>query len=64
MKLTKAIIPLPYSDCLLTESELRTVVPITYATGGLLKQAVKVSACLCAGGQFVICQRLSEHRKK
>ena len=53
MKLTKAIIPLPYSDCLLTESDLRTVTTITYATGGLLKQAIKVSACLCTSLQLV-----------
>ena len=46
MKLTKTIIPLPYSDCLLTESNLYRVSPIAYTDGISLKQAIKVSTCL------------------
>lgn len=44
MKLTKNIVPLPYSDCLLTESNLKTVSPVVYPDGGSLRQAIKVSA--------------------
>lgn len=65
MKLTKAIIPLPYSDCLLTESDLRTVTTITYATGGLLKQAIKVSAYLSTGVQLVnVFQTIEKNNKR
>lgn len=62
MKLTKAIIPLPYSDCLLTESNLSTVSPVTYPDGGSLRQAIKVSACLCTIKATY--QRLSDHREE
>ncbi|KAJ7682700.1 hypothetical protein DFH06DRAFT_1161883 [Mycena polygramma] len=41
MQLTESIIPLPYSECLLTPSELSTVSPVTYADGGALRGAVK-----------------------
>ncbi|KAG6821622.1 hypothetical protein H0H93_000131 [Arthromyces matolae] len=41
MQLTKEIIPLPYSDCLLTESDLRGVTTVAYANGGALRGAVK-----------------------
>ncbi|KAJ7094672.1 hypothetical protein B0H15DRAFT_830457 [Mycena belliarum] len=42
MKLTAGMIPLPYSDCLLTLSELKTVAPVTYKDGGSLRGAVKM----------------------
>ena len=42
MQLTKEIIPLPYSDCLLTESNLRNVSPVVYHDGGSLRNAIKV----------------------
>lgn len=42
MKLTKNIISLPYSDCLLTESNLRNVSPVVYKDGGSLRNAIKV----------------------
>ena len=42
MKLTEKIIPLPYSECLLTPAELSTVSPVAYQTGGALRSAVKV----------------------
>ncbi|KAG5639275.1 hypothetical protein H0H81_004936 [Sphagnurus paluster] len=41
MELTKDIIPLPYSDCLLTESNLRGVSPVVYADGGALRNSLK-----------------------
>ncbi|KAJ7781141.1 hypothetical protein B0H16DRAFT_1497209 [Mycena metata] len=41
MKLTSGIIPLPYSDCLLTPSEFSNVSPIEYKEGGDLRVAVK-----------------------
>ncbi|KAF9463900.1 hypothetical protein BDZ94DRAFT_1192050 [Collybia nuda] len=41
MHLTKDIIPLPYSDCLLTESNIRTVSPVVYADGGSVRTALK-----------------------
>jgi hypothetical protein len=44
MKLTDHFIPLPYSDCLLTESNLRSVSPVVFKTGGELKKSiVKIS---------------------
>ncbi|KAF9008985.1 hypothetical protein BDQ17DRAFT_1422162 [Cyathus striatus] len=42
MGLTKDIIPLPYSDCLLTESSLRSVTPTVYPDGGSLRNAIKI----------------------
>ncbi|KAF8974470.1 hypothetical protein BDZ97DRAFT_25748 [Flammula alnicola] len=42
MQLTKHIIPLPYSDCLLTESNLKTVSPVVYPDGGSLRNAIKI----------------------
>ncbi|RXW15938.1 hypothetical protein EST38_g9916 [Candolleomyces aberdarensis] len=39
--LTKEVIPLPYSDCLMTNEELRTVSPITYEDGTALRGALK-----------------------
>ncbi|KAF8076494.1 hypothetical protein FPV67DRAFT_1618269 [Lyophyllum atratum] len=41
MQLTKEMIPLPYSDCLLTESNLRGVSPVVYPDGGSLRGAIK-----------------------
>ncbi|KAJ7129568.1 hypothetical protein C8R44DRAFT_777095 [Mycena epipterygia] len=41
MKLTKDIIPLPYSECLLTQSEFSTVSHVVYQDGGSLRGAVK-----------------------
>ncbi|KAH7914204.1 hypothetical protein BJ138DRAFT_1110783 [Hygrophoropsis aurantiaca] len=41
MKLTKTLIPLPYSDCLLTTSSLRHVSPVHYKTGGDVRSALK-----------------------
>ena len=46
MKLTQDYIPLPYSDCLLTASELRTVGPIVFEDGGALRRASKVDSVL------------------
>lgn len=42
MGYTKEIVPLPYSDCLLTESDLRNVSTVVYKDGLSLKNAVKV----------------------
>jgi hypothetical protein len=42
MKLTKEIIPLPYSDCLLLEKDLQYVSPVRYIDGGSLRNALKV----------------------
>ncbi|KAL0949458.1 hypothetical protein HGRIS_009512 [Hohenbuehelia grisea] len=39
MGYTKKIIPLPYSDCLVTQSELRFISTITFAAGYELKKA-------------------------
>ncbi|KAJ7179045.1 hypothetical protein C8R46DRAFT_1072301 [Mycena filopes] len=41
MRLTEAIIPLPYSDCLLTSSEFSNVTTVVYTDGGALRGAVK-----------------------
>src|SRR5882762_7626578 len=41
-KLTKTLIPLPYSDCLLLESNLRNVSPIYFSNGGELRNSLKV----------------------
>jgi len=41
MQLAKEVIPLPYSDCLLTESNLRNVSPVVYHDGGSLRNAIK-----------------------
>jgi len=41
MKLTKEIIPLPYSECLLTPSEFSAVSPVEFLDGGALRGAVK-----------------------
>jgi hypothetical protein len=43
MKMTSVIVSAPLSDYLLVEQDLKLVSPITYATGGDLKHAVKVS---------------------
>lgn len=42
MKLTDEVIPLPYSDCLFTESNLRTVSRVVYKDGGSLRSSIKV----------------------
>ncbi|KAG5648977.1 hypothetical protein DXG03_000326 [Asterophora parasitica] len=41
MQLTKDLIPLPYSDCLLVESDLRGVSPVVYPDGGALRNSIK-----------------------
>lgn len=41
-KLTKTMIPIPYSDCLLTESNLKNVSPIYFSDGGELRNSIKV----------------------
>ncbi|KAI4525661.1 hypothetical protein K525DRAFT_260823 [Schizophyllum commune Loenen D] len=41
MGLTETEIPLPYSNCLLLESSLRQVSPISYKNGGDLRGAIK-----------------------
>ncbi|KIK92712.1 hypothetical protein PAXRUDRAFT_13075 [Paxillus rubicundulus Ve08.2h10] len=41
MQLTKNLIPLPYSDCLLTESSLRHVSPVQFQTKEELRKALK-----------------------
>lgn len=43
MGLTKTMIPLPYSDCLLTNGELKTISKVEYKDGGSLRSAIKVS---------------------
>ena len=42
--LTKSLIPIPYSDCLLTESDLRNIAPIYFTNGGDLRNSLKVCA--------------------
>jgi hypothetical protein len=42
MQLTKEVIPLPYSDCLMTASSLRSISPVIYKNGGALRKAIKV----------------------
>jgi hypothetical protein len=42
MKLTSSIIPMPYSDCMLVESDLRNVSPVVFKTGGELRASNKV----------------------
>ncbi|TFK75817.1 hypothetical protein BDN72DRAFT_785842 [Pluteus cervinus] len=41
MKLTNEMIPLPYSDCLLTLSDLKFVSKVTYPDGSSLRGAIK-----------------------
>ncbi|KAK2466281.1 hypothetical protein APHAL10511_001923 [Amanita phalloides] len=41
MGLTKTMIPLPYSDCLLTSGELKNISVVVYKDGGSLRSAVK-----------------------
>lgn len=41
MGMTKEPVSLPWSDCLLERSELRTVTPTSYEDGGALRRAVK-----------------------
>ena len=43
MGFTKTVIPLPYSDCLLTTGELKSISKIDYKDGGSLRSAIKVS---------------------
>lgn len=42
MQLTKTLLPMPYSDCLILSSELKYITPHSYADGGALRGAVKV----------------------
>ncbi|KAF9057652.1 hypothetical protein BJ165DRAFT_1422208 [Panaeolus papilionaceus] len=41
VRLTKEMVPLPYSDCLLTQANLRTVSPVVYSDGFSLRNAIK-----------------------
>ncbi|KAF9534229.1 hypothetical protein CPB83DRAFT_843895 [Crepidotus variabilis] len=41
MGLTKELVRLPYSDCLLTAANLKTISPIKYADGSALRNAIK-----------------------
>ncbi|KAI6163017.1 hypothetical protein EDD17DRAFT_1693935 [Pisolithus thermaeus] len=43
VQLTKDLIPLPYSDCLLTESNLRHVSPVHFKTREALRTTLKVN---------------------
>ena len=43
MGLTKELIPLPYSDCLLTSSRLQNYSPVVFKTGSDLRNALKVA---------------------
>jgi len=43
MKLTKALLPIPYSDCLILSSELKHITTHAYPDGGALRGAVRVS---------------------
>jgi hypothetical protein len=43
MGFTKELIPLPYSDCLLTSSRLQNHAPVIFKTGGDLRNSLKVS---------------------
>lgn len=54
MKLTKNIVPLPYSDCLLTDTNLKTVSEVIYPDGGSLRQAIKVSCMLSITSRYVV----------
>ena len=63
--LTKNLISLPYSDCLLTESSLRHVTPVTFKAKEELKSALKV-CCQCAvriGASLLIARTLSKLRR-
>jgi hypothetical protein len=42
MGFTKELIPLPYSDCLLTSSRLQNHSPVIFKTGGDLRQSLKM----------------------
>ncbi|KAI0307159.1 hypothetical protein B0F90DRAFT_531079 [Multifurca ochricompacta] len=42
MGFTKELIPLPYTDCLLTSSRLQNHSPVVYKTGGELRNALKM----------------------
>jgi hypothetical protein len=48
MGLTKTRIPLPYSDCMLTNGELKNISQVEYKDGGSLRSAIKVSFATCA----------------
>jgi hypothetical protein len=52
-KLTENWIPLPYSDCLLTDSDLRTVGPIVFEDGGALRKATKVRSVSLECGNLI-----------
>lgn len=43
MNLTKTLLPMPYSDCLILPSELKHITTHAYPDGGSLRSAVKVS---------------------
>lgn len=62
MKLTSILIPLPYSECLLTESNLRNVSPVVYKDGGSLRNAIKVlfiNLVLLESSMTIYCDRKS-----
>lgn len=44
MKLSKTLLPIPYSDCMILPSELKHVTAHAYPDGGALRGAVKVSS--------------------
>jgi hypothetical protein len=54
MGLTENLISLPYSDCLLTESSLRHVSPVTFKTKDELKGALKVCYAKTPQRSFLI----------
>jgi hypothetical protein len=43
MQITDQPIPIPHSECLLTDAHLRLVSPVVFKTGGELKTATKAS---------------------
>jgi hypothetical protein len=52
MNLTKDIVPLPYSDCLLLETEMQYVTPVTYIDGPSLRNALKVRTVMLGLGDI------------
>lgn len=50
--LTKEMIPLPYSDCLLVASDLRNVSTVIYKDGFALRNALKVPLIQNASSSF------------
>jgi hypothetical protein len=42
MRLTSCVIPMPYSDCMLVNADLRNVSPVVYKSAKVLKKAPEV----------------------